>query len=144
MLPRGPGMWTRTATRVAILSVALVGCSDSDDFSVTPIYNHANGRVVVSMSRDIASDEQLFVQARRGNFGVLDCNQLAASIAAVEDASGDMIDGPLVDPKLTKPFYGPEWGHGNPTPEMLASIANGTDSIIDVCLMQGTKIVAKI
>ena len=137
-------MISRTATRVAILSIALAGCSDSDDFKVTPIYNHANGRVVVQMSRDIDSGETLFVQARRGKFGVLDCTQLAASIAPVEDATGDSIDGPLVDPKLTKPFYGPEWGQGNPTPEMLASVANGTDSIIDVCLMNGTKVVARV
>jgi hypothetical protein len=133
----------RTATGLAILGVALIGCG-GDDFEITPIYNSANGRIVVEMSRDLADDEQLFVQARRGNFGVLDCAQLAASIAPVENASGDMIDGPFVDPKLTKGFYGPEWGHGNPTPEMLASLANGTDSIIDVCLMSGTKVVAQV
>ena len=81
MLPRGPTIMTRTATRLAIALIAFGGCSDSEDFAVTPIYNHANGRVVIQITRDIDSDETLFVQARRGNFGVLDCNQLAASIA---------------------------------------------------------------
>ena len=119
------------------------GCSD-EDFKVTPIYNHANGRVVVQLNRSLESGETLFVQARRGNFGVLDCAQLAQQIAPLEETSGESIDGPLVDPKLTKPFYGPEWGQGNPTPEMLASLANGTDSIIDVCVMNGTKVVAQI
>lgn len=137
-------MRTHAATRLAIFALVLgAGCS-GEDFEVTPIYNHANGRVVIQMNRSLSSSETLYVQARRGNFGTLDCTQLAQQIAPVEDASGESIDGPLVDPKLTKPFYGPEWGHGNPTPEMLASLANGVDSIIDVCIMDGTKIVKQI
>src|SRR4029077_14679057 len=36
----------------------------------------------------------------------------------------------------------PEWA-GQPTPQMLADAAKGTDSIIDVCLMDGTKEVWK-
>ena len=134
-------MRTVPATGVAILAI-VAGCS-GDDFEISPIYNHANGRVVVQMNRDISSSETLFVQVRRGNFGVLDCAQLSQQLAPVEGAAGSEIDGPLVDPKLTKPFYGPEWG-GNPTPEMLAAAAAGTDSIIDVCLMEGTKVVARI
>ncbi|MBA3397356.1 MAG: PPC domain-containing protein [Deltaproteobacteria bacterium] len=140
-------MRTHAATRLAIFGLlalgAGVGCT-GDDFEVTPIYNHANGRVVVQLSRGLASDEQLFVQARRGKFGTLDCTQLAQTIPAVADTAGNDIDGPLVDSKLTKSFYGPEWGHGNPTAEMLASLAAGTDSIIDVCIMNGAKIVAQI
>jgi hypothetical protein len=141
MLPIGVGMRIRAATGLAI-TLAAGACSD--DFVVTPIYNHANGRVVVELTRDLESSETLYVQTRRGSFGVLDCRMLALQIPAVEDASGDKIDGPLVDVKLTKPFYGPEWGLGNPTPEMLASLAAGTDSIIDVCIMDGTKVVAQI
>src|SRR5688572_7101805 len=130
-------MRTHAATRLAIMALLLgAGCSD-EDFKVTPIYNHANGRVVIQMNRSLDTGEVLYVQARRGNFGVLDCTQLSKQMAPVEDASGETIDGPLVDPALTKGFYGPEWGQGNPTPEMLASLANGTDSIIDLCIMNG-------
>ncbi len=137
-------MRTHAATRFAIMALlAGVGAGCSEDFVVTPIYNHANGRVVVQLSRSL-DGEQLYVQARRGTFGTLDCRKLATEIEAVADANGEDIDGPLIDPKLTKSFYGPEWGHGNPTAEMLASLALGTDSIIDVCVMKGTEVVAQI
>ena len=66
--------------------LAAIGCSD--DFSITPIYNHANGRVVVQMSRDIGSDESLFVRVRRGTFGPLDCAPLAADPKAAVTGSG--------------------------------------------------------
>src|SRR5215212_1954178 len=99
-------MRTHAATRLAIMALLVgAGCSD-EDFQVTPIYNHANARVVVQMNRGLESGEQLFVQTRRGNFGVLDCAQLSKQIAAVEDTSGENIDGPLVDAALTKSFYG--------------------------------------
>jgi mono/diheme cytochrome c family protein len=123
--------------------LASTGCSD-EDFKVTPIYNHANSRVVIQLNRSLSGSESLFVQARRGNFGVLDCTKLSKEIPALTETSGEEIDGPLVDAKLTKGFYGPEWGQGNPTPEMLASLAMGTDSIIDVCVMDGDKVVAQI
>ncbi len=134
-------MRMHTATRLAIAGgLLIVGCSD--ELSVTTIYNHANGRVVVEMSRDIAADETLYIQARRGSFGVLDCGKLSQEIVAVEGAAGSRIDGPYVEPSLTRSFYGPEWA-GNPTPEMLAQLAAGTDTIIDVCLMNGSKVVSQ-
>ncbi|MGE0547952.1 MAG: PPC domain-containing protein [Kofleriaceae bacterium] len=119
----------------------MVGCSD--ELELTPLYNHANGRIVIEMNREI-DGETLYVRARRGNFGQLDCAKLVNEISPVEGASGSRIDGPTVDPALTKPFYGPEWGQGNPTPEMLAQLELGTDSIIDVCLMDGSEVVRKV
>src|SRR5215475_365566 len=119
-----------TAIRLATIFV-FAGCGG--DFVVKPIYNHANGRVVVELSEDL-DGRALYVRTRRGNFGTLDCTKLRGEIEPVAGASGSRIDGPVVDPALTKPFYGPEWGAGNPTPEMLAQAAMGTDSIIDVCI----------
>ncbi len=135
-------MRTRTATRIAIIGLlgGLGACSD--DFEVTPIYNHANARVVIQLNRDLESSESVYVQTRRGKFGELDCSELATKIDPIDGASGTSIDGPLVDSELTKPFYGPEWA--NPTPEMIASVERGVDSIIDVCIMDGTKVVAAI
>jgi hypothetical protein len=127
------------ATRIATVSIALSACSG--DFVVKPIYNHANGRVVVELSEDL-DGRSLYVRTRRGNFGTLDCAKLAQEIEPVAGASGDRIDGPVVDQALTKPFYGPEWGAGNPTPEMLAQLANGTDSI-DVCLEGSTSLLSQ-
>jgi hypothetical protein len=128
------------AIRLATVLALLVGCSG--DFTAKPIYNHANGRVVVELSDDI-DGRTLYVRARRGSFGTLDCAKLRDEVEPVAGASGTRIDGPVVDPALTKPFYGPEWA-GNPTPEMLAAAAMGTDSIIDVCIFDGGDVDAKV
>jgi hypothetical protein len=134
-------MRTRPAIRVAIPVLALLGAC-SDDLEVKPLYNPANGRVVVQVNQDI-SDKQLFVQVRRGSFNKLDCKTMVQSLTKVEDTSGDRIDGPFVDPSLTKPFYdGPEWM--DPTPQMLEQVKLGTDSIIDVCLMDGSDVVVQM
>ncbi len=118
------------------LGLLLAACSDDEvELTAKPLYDPTTGHAVVELSRELASDEELYVRARRGSFETLDCAELAASTERVE-ASGATVTGPLVDPKLTKTFYGPEWGH-EPTPEMLASLANGVDSIIDVCIMRG-------
>ena len=133
-------MRIRPATRLAILaSLALGGAAgcDGDEFELTPLYNHANGRVVIELGTELADGEQLFVRARRGNFGTLDCATLITEVEAIENTAGTSIDGPVVDPALTKAFYdGDQWL--DPTPDMLAQLAGGIDSIIDVCLMNGT------
>ncbi len=137
-------MRTSAAPRLAILAFALHGLTAcSGDLEVTPLYNNANGRVLVQMNRDIESDETLFIRARRGSFGVLDCAKLTTEISGISGASGDRIDGPAIDPALTKAFYGPEWA-GEPTPEMLEQVKLGVDSIIDVCLMKGDEVVYKV
>ncbi|MGE0547938.1 MAG: PPC domain-containing protein [Kofleriaceae bacterium] len=100
--------------------------------------------MVVELNRDIDGGETLYARARRGSFGQLDCAKLKTEVEAIPNATGSRIDGPLVDPKLTQPFYGPEWGQGEPTAEMLAALEGGTDSIIDVCLMDGDEVVYKI
>lgn len=137
-------MRTSAATRVAILATLSLGASACEtEFVVTPLYNHANGRVVIEVTRDLESNEQLFTRARRGSFGQLDCSKLVQEITPVEDTSGSRIDGPVVDNALTQPFYNSSaWM--DPTPEMLAQISLGVDSIIDVCIMDGDKVVFQI
>jgi hypothetical protein len=126
---------------VATMTFVLTACSE--DLAVKPIYNHANGRVVVELSDDI-DGKALYVRVRRGRFGTLDCGKLRSEIDPIANASGSRIDGPLVDPALTQPFYGPEWGNGDPTPEMIAAAQAGTDSIIDVCLFDGSDLAAHV
>src|SRR5690606_27738801 len=60
-------------------------------------------------------------------------------------ASGDglQFEGEPIDPTLARSFYGPEWAE-NPTADMLASLANGTDSIIDVCVISGGEVTVKL
>src|SRR5665647_1303182 len=139
-------MRIRPAIRVAILASltlgGIAGCDD-DEFALTPLYNHANGRIVIELGTPLADGEQLFVRARRGEFGTLDCSQLIAEISPIEETSGTSIDGPVVDPALTKAFYnGDEWL--DPTPDMLRQLELGVDSIIDVCLMNGTTVVHQV
>jgi hypothetical protein len=122
---------------MAIL-VAVSGCAGGGD-KVQPLYNHATGRILVQMPNQLGDDDVLVTRARRGtlNSGQLDCNQLRAEAEPLVDHDDDLrYYGPPVDQSLTVPFYGPEWG-GEPTPEMLAAIEQGTDSIIDVCLFNG-------
>ncbi len=129
------------ATRLAI-SALLLAAACSDELEVKPLYNPANGRVVLQTNQDI-SGKDLYMRVRRGSFGKLDCKKMTAELEQVETTSEARIDGPFVDPGLTKPFYdGPQWL--NPTPEMLAQIQNGTDSIIDVCLMDGSDVVVQM
>src|SRR4051812_40239112 len=134
-------MRTAPATRLAIPLLLLFGAC-SDELEVKPLYNPANGRVEIEANQDI-SGKQLYVSVRRGNFGVLECKTMTDKLTKVDDMSGDPIDGPFVDPSLTKAFYsGPEWM--NPTPAMLEQVKNGTDSIIDVCLMDGSDVVVQM
>ncbi|MCX5745290.1 MAG: PPC domain-containing protein [Proteobacteria bacterium] len=136
-------MMTRTATRVAIFGLLALGACTDDEFVVNPIYNHANGRVVVKLSRGLEDGEQMYVRSRRGTFGTLDCAELATHADALVAATPGDIEGPYVDPALTKAFYGPEWATA-PTPEMLAALKACTDSIIDVCIMNGGDVVRRV
>jgi hypothetical protein len=128
----------RTLRLALLASLSLTACQD--ELEVTPMYNHANSRVVIQVTRELDGNQQLFARARRGSFGELDCYKLAQEIEPVADTSGELIDGPIVDQQLTVPFYkGDQWM--NPTPEMIAEAAKGTDSIIDVCIMDGQNVV---
>ena len=124
-------MRTRAASRVAIL-IVLGACSG--DLEVKPLFNHSNGRIVIQTNQDL-DGKQVYTAARRGKFGTIDCAALKASAQPLTGGEG-RIDGPFVDPALTKPFYGPQWAT-NPTPEMIAQAQQGTDSIIDLCVYDG-------
>ncbi len=143
MLRIPPPMLSSPATRLAILISLFGAAACTEEREVTPLYNHANGRIVISMNQSLGGGETLYTRARRGNFGQLDCAKLVTEITALTETSGEQIDGPVVDSLLTKAVYdSPAWI--NPTPEMIAKLANGVDSIIDVCIMDGDKEVMKI
>jgi hypothetical protein len=113
----------------------------SDDLEVTPIYNHANGRIELQLNQGL-DGKKIYTRVRRGSYHQLDCKQLSKELEAL-DGDGERIEGPFVDPALTKPFYGPEWA-GQPTAEMIAQLAKGTDSIIDVCVMDGDSVTIQL
>ena len=134
------GTATRLATLLACV-IAAAGC-DGGDSDITVLYNHANGRVVLEVPDGIDPSYAVYLRVRRGTFGTLDCTQLATEVEPLGDTKGTSIDGPLVDPELTRAVYdSPAWM--NPTPEMLAKLAGGTDSIIDLCIMDGATVVTQ-
>lgn len=118
------------------------GCGD-DEFVVTPLYDPTTTRAQVELSRGLSGSEQIHMRVRRGSFGTLDCATQAPSLPTVTDAAGKLWFGPVVPNELTKPFYNAAWA-ATPTAEMLAQVKLGTDSIIDVCVMDGTKVVKQI
>ncbi|MEZ4366379.1 MAG: hypothetical protein R2939_08840 [Kofleriaceae bacterium] len=122
-----------------LAGAGLGGCGD--DLEVTPVYNPNTGRVEVHMSRSLEDGETLFVQARRGNYGTLDCAALSRQLQPVSASEGTRYwpgHRPVAAAALLRPS-GKEL-----TPEMLASLELGTDSIVDVCLMHGSDIVRQI
>jgi hypothetical protein len=136
-------MLSSPATRLAILVSLFGAAACTEEREVTPLYNHANARIIISMNQSLNGGEQVYTRARRGNFNTLDCQKLMTEIQPLEETSGESIDGPVVDIALTKSVYdSPAWI--NPTPAMLASLAKGVDSIIDLCIMDGDKEVIKI
>ncbi len=136
-------MLSRPATRIAILASLLGASACTDEREVTVLYNHANARIVIQTNTSIGSNEVVYTRARRGNFGTLDCAKLAQEVEPLEETSGENIDGPVVDIALTKSVYdSPAWL--NPTPDMIAKLSGGTDSIIDLCIMDGDQEIVKI
>src|SRR3569832_1855883 len=126
-----PRMRTRTASRVAIL-IVLGACSGAP--AAPPPPPPSNGRIVIQTNQDL-DGKQVYTAARRGKFGTIDCAALKSTAQPLTGGEG-RIDGPFVDPALTKPFYGPQWAT-NPTPELIAQAQQGTDSIIDLCVYDG-------
>ena len=125
----------------------LVACAepggDGSDLQIAPLYDHNSGHLLFQLSRPLDGNERLLARARRGSLGTLDCAADAAQLSPVVDTGDVRLTGPTVDVGLTRPFYGPEWA-GEPTPEMLAQVARGTDSIIDVCVVDGDRVVQRL
>lgn len=125
----------RLSTLVPMAALVAATACTGEGAKIKPLYNHATGRILVQMPGEISDGEIVVTRARRGTLGQhqLDCASLAGQLDPLVDHDDDMrYYGPPVDQSLTVPFYGSEWG-GEPTPEMLAAVADGTDSIIDVC-----------
>ena len=124
------------------LIAVLAGSACGDDpREVVIMYDQSTARVLLQFENQSLSDsEKVYIRTRRGKYDQLDCSKLSTEIQASADLSDNVLYGPVVDSALTDQFYdNPLWAV-EPTPEMLAQIPLGTDSIIDVCIMDGTKI----
>ncbi|MEZ4366401.1 MAG: PPC domain-containing protein [Kofleriaceae bacterium] len=128
---------------MALLALS-ASCADDEPDPTRAIYDQSTGRVLVQLPAELADGRTMTVQVRRGNFGVLDCATQAASFTPLTTHDDELrYFGPPVDQSLLQPFFGPEWAY-EPTPEMLAALEQGTDSIIDVCIMEGATVVEQI
>jgi hypothetical protein len=137
-------MRTRLAMLSLVTALAACGGSDAGDDDDQPgeltLAVSFDGTAVSALaSRPLASDEAVHLAVRRGTFGHQDCAQVIASTraAGVADMAGLHLAGPAVDIALTTPIYqDAAWLEGTPSAEMLASIAAGVDTIIDLCVVK--------
>jgi hypothetical protein len=109
-------------------------CSGVDDSGPELIYDQTTGRVVATFPG--GPDGDVLMRVRRGAFGKLDCGAMAGELTAATGEGERFLSGP-VDPDLLRPFYEGDAWLGQPTPAMLAQVAEGTDAIIDLCVMSG-------
>src|SRR5688572_30025357 len=139
-------MTTPPRLRASLLLAALsLGSACDDGASQTEVdvgYDPASRRILVHLTRPLASGERLHARVRMGAIGELDCSRDAGAIARIDgqpfDAPvwrGPTYAGPEVDEAIFEPVYDDSWLElAEPTAEMLARIADG-QAIIDVCLM---------
>src|SRR6185503_10876923 len=90
--------------------------------------------------------ETLHARIRRGGVGALSCANDAASIERIDSERGPGPSeylGPAAQPEMFETVYDDSWSVGEPTPEMLARIADG-GYILDLCWMDGSTVVREI
>ncbi|MCC6996769.1 MAG: hypothetical protein IT370_19310 [Deltaproteobacteria bacterium] len=139
-------------TKAALIGVALAiasGCSGggSRGLELGVSFDEVTSRVQITMNRELADGETLHARVRRGAVGTLDCQAALAELERVDQfrvasSAGPTFSGPTVDPAAFETPYDASWLERQPTPAMLASIAEG-GHIIDVCLMDGAGVVRK-
>jgi hypothetical protein len=138
----------RLLSVLSVVLVALSACGGSSSSTELDVgYDPASRRILVSLSRGLADGERLHARVRMGAIGELDCARDAGSIDRVDgqpfDAPGQpgvTFAGPQVDETIFEPVYDDSWLEGEPTAEMLASIADG-QAFIDVCLVDDKGVV---
>ncbi|MBK8239001.1 MAG: hypothetical protein IPK74_26040 [Deltaproteobacteria bacterium] len=123
------------------------GGASKGTLGVDVSYDDRSAQVQAVLTRALAQDESLHLRVRQGFVGELDCSRDAAAIARIDDAPVRGLErptyaGPSVEPSAFEPVYDQSWVTGEPTPEMLARIADG-EAIIDVCVMRDGEVVAQ-
>jgi hypothetical protein len=134
--------------RLFPLLLALAACGKSSSTTDVDVgYDEASARILVSLSRGIESGEHLHARLRMGAIGELDCARDAGGIERIDGepvdraGAGATFAGPRVDQSIFAPVYDDRWLElPEPTPEMLAQIADG-QAIIDVCLVSDAGVV---
>ncbi|HTE52968.1 MAG TPA: hypothetical protein VK698_19080 [Kofleriaceae bacterium] len=141
----------RCSSWIAFSVLVLVSACGAEQVSKPELdvgYDPGSRRILVQVTRPVASGERLHARVRKGAVGELDCARDAASIPRVDgqpfDAPGlpgSAYAGPEVDQSIFEPVYDDSWLElPEPTAEMLAQIADG-EAFIDVCLVSDSGVV---
>ncbi len=157
--------WRRVFGGGLVLAVAgstplLVDCSSDDTAKVSAglrfTYDENAKRVRVQVT-DVAVDDTLsvYVQLRKGtltlnSLDAIDCDDVMASGEKVSLTSGGgdaaaspMFAGPQVPTKFLDQFYEIETIGPDATPDQLEAIYEGTDPIVEGCLLKDGKPIAR-
>jgi len=131
---------------ITLLLLAACAGNGSSEATLELSYHEGSRTLRVRTDRGLSATESLHVQLRRGGVGALDCRTMADGIPRID---GDVItdglfQGPAVPAEAFETPYDARWLEvDEPTPEMLAAIAEG-GWIVDVCFMDGTQVVREL
>ncbi|MGE0789033.1 MAG: hypothetical protein AB7S26_25395 [Sandaracinaceae bacterium] len=130
-------------------AVALSACGEGGSgVQIGVQYQSTEQRVNVLLSRELEAGESLYARFRLGQTGELDCARDSAGIPQIDgnrvpSAPEPTFSGPSMTPEdFETPYDSSDWLEAEPTAEMLAAIADGR-AMIDVCLMNGSDVVAE-
>ena len=139
------------------------GFDEEDEDSIPPpprllsfTYAPSDGRVTVRVDRSIAIDPKTAINARvrwgtlrYGGEDDLDCDALAdddgsaVSLTGEETSAGTEFPGPSVERQMERQYYEDNLIGIDATEDQLAAIARGTDPIVEGCLWQNGRVVAR-
>jgi hypothetical protein len=117
------------------------------------VYDKDTSKVKATLATPLGPTDKLFIRVRRGTIEHdsqknLDCSGLAEAPKTGARVAGKVVyEGPTVSKELVDllAIYNDErWYGGHETPEMLAEIAKGPDSIVEACVTRGGKVRAKL
>lgn len=138
------------------------GFADDEDAIQAPprllgfTYVPRDGRVMVKVDRAITIDPETTIRARvrwgtlrYGGEAALDCDALAddertsVALTGEETSTGTSFPGPSVESSMQRQYYEDNLIGIDATQEQLAAIERGTDPIVEGCLWQSGRVVAR-
>lgn len=130
------------------LGQSLAACGDdpqSDTTSLDVGYDESSARLQVMTGRELAADEALYMQVRKGEVGDIDCARDLGRLTRidgnrVQSADEPTFEGVEAHPQDFELTYSTEWVTGEPTPQMLAQLEEG-QRFIDVCIVDDGEVV---
>jgi hypothetical protein len=117
------------------------------------VYDKDTSKVKATLGAPLGPSDKLLVRVRRGTITHdsqknLDCSSVPEAPKTGARVAGKVVyEGPSVSRELVDLlaiYNDPRWYGGHETPEMLAEIAKGPDSIVEACVVRNGKVRAKL